>query len=178
MNAFVPLLLLCFLGLTRDRVDPMKGKDLFDKPNEIKAGWLGYLQSKNSVKKFSNIPMFILNKFDGTYAKIICIPTKPEKWNSKFIGKTTAEKVAISRTLIQGIHAHSFGENIFKVFALVQNLEQTKPTSLNKKSVQIKFPCKITVYLNSRFQWNPVLQRVVIDDNAYQNLQYELARNF
>ncbi|WP_316760076.1 hypothetical protein [Pedobacter aquatilis] len=172
------ILLINFFSTAHLKVDPLKGKDLFEKTNEIKAGWLGYLKSTSAAKEFSNVPMFIVNKADGTYAKIIGVPINSNTWNSKFVGKTISEKASITRTLIQGIHAHSLGNKVFKVFALVYHESNQNSLSQKGKSPQIKFPCKITVYLNKGIRWNAILERIVVDDIAYQNLQYELAKNF
>lgn len=178
MKVFIPLILLGYFSITHSTVDPLKGKDLFGNPGEIKEGWLGYLQSKNNVKKFSNVPMFIIEKADGTYAKIIGVPKSPKVWDSKFIGKTTAQKVGISKILIQGIHSHSMGESIFKVFAFVQYSDKMGPKSSQGRSAQTKFPSKVIVYKNEGTRWNRILERLLINNMDYQKLQYELAANY
>lgn len=178
MNVFIPLILFGYFSITPSTVDPLKGKDLFGNPSEIREGWLGYLQSKNNVQKFSNVPMFIIDKADGTYAKIIGVPKSPKVWASKFIGKTTAQKVIISKTLIQGIHSHSMGGSIFKVFAFVQYFDKMGLKSSQGRSAQMKFPSKITVYQNEGTKWNRILERIIINNIDYQKLQYEIAANY
>ncbi|MDN3586028.1 hypothetical protein QWY86_05075 [Pedobacter aquatilis] len=178
MNAFIPIVFFSYLGFNYTSVDPLKGKDLFGSPKEIKEGWLGYLKSKTNVLKFSNVPMFIIDKPDGTHAKILGIPKNPNLWASKFIGKTTVEKVAISKTLIQGIHTHSMGEAVFKVFAIVQRSDKSNLANPKGKSIQAKFPYKVSVYQNEGLKWNPILERVINNIEAYQKLQYEIAINY
>ncbi|WP_316829642.1 hypothetical protein [Pedobacter aquatilis] len=168
-NFLLAISFSCFSLLTSignnlsENVYPLK-KDLFDNPGNIKASWLGYLQSAKANKSINNVPMFVYKDEQSTYAKIICVPTKPVLWNTKFKGKNIPEKISISKTLTQGIINHSFGEKNFIIYAFVQQSDNVN-----------SFPATIYIYRNTGKKWNPVSQKKVNNAASYQQLQYDVA---
>lgn len=176
MKFFIPLTLLAFISINNTNTDLLNGKDLFTETSEIKATWLGYIQSDKSKSAIRNVPMFIINKANRTYAKIICIPIRPLEWDAKFIGKTNQQKVLIARTLVQGIHSHTLGTNVFKIFALVQEIEESTTALRKTKNLVQKFPSKIIVYTNTGKSWNHLTEKTISNAADYQNFQYEIAK--
>lgn len=179
-------LLLCFslvcLSFPNYKTENKAGKqptlikeDFFEKSENIKISWLGNLQSIKTNKSISNIPMFIYRDAQLAYAKIICIPIQPKEWNSKFKGKTLAQKTSITRTLAKGILNHAFGEKKFTIYAFLQKGNDKKGiTVVNKNNVTV-FPATIYIYKNAGTNWNLVTQKAVANSSAYQQLQYDIA---
>ncbi|WP_231491720.1 hypothetical protein [Pedobacter sp. Leaf170] len=178
MNIAFLLNLLVFLSFSPPEIDLLKGKDLFGKTSDVKAGWLGYIKSNKSSVRLTNVPMLVLNKADNMYAKIICVPKKPSEWNAKFIGKTNLEKASITKTLVTGIYSHALGANVFKIFALVETIIQPEQKSVVKKDLVQKFPSKVTVYSNSGNNWIQIVEKTIYNSAEYQDFQYEIAKNY
>lgn len=149
-------------------------QDLFENSAYIKTSWLGYLQSAKTKRYLSNIPMFIYQNTQLAYAKIICIPAQPDNWNFKFKGKSTSQKNSITKTLTQGIIGHAFDKKQFAVYAFFQQ-QNDKDGQFNKTNNVNTFPVTIHVYKNIGTKWNPVVQRRVANQLAYQQLQYDIA---
>ncbi|WP_344769344.1 hypothetical protein [Pedobacter ginsengiterrae] len=171
------ILLYCVLLampiLSKAATDPLRGRDLFtEKPNRL-VSWLGYIKS-NLKEGISNVPMFIIEDTD-TYAKIICVPSKPIDWNSKFKGKSSAQKASITKTLAQGIHDRSIGANQFSIFAFVKQVTNTKSNVKSSRSNDITFPSRIFVYVSSGRKWIKITEKVVTNISDYGNLQYQTA---
>lgn len=172
------ILLFCLLCaipfLSKAGTDPLKGRDLFtEKPNQI-ISWLGYIKSdlKDGI---SNVPMFIIEDTD-TYAKVICVPNKPLDWNSKFKGKSSAQKVSITKTLVQGVQDRSIDAKQFNIFAFVQQAINTKNRVRRNKMPDITFPSKIFVYMSSGKRWIKITEKIVANIADYGNLQYKTAK--
>jgi len=148
-------------------------QDLFENSAYIKTSWLGYLQSAKTNRYLSNIPMFIYQNNQLAYAKIICIPARPDNWNSKFKGKSISQKNSITKTLTQGIIGHAFDKKQFAIYAFFRqrNVEDRQFDKTNN----VTFPVTIHVYKNIGIKWNPVFQRRVANRLAYQQLQYDVA---
>lgn len=176
MKFLNPLTLLAFISINNTSTDLLNGKDLFAEASEIKATWLGYLQANKSKNTIRNVPMFIINKTNKTYAKIICIPLKPLQWDAKFIGKTSQQEVSITKTLVEGIHSHSLGAKVFKIFALVQEIDEKSGNMKSSKNLIPIFPSKVIVYTNTGKSWNHLTEKTIYNATDYQNFQYEIAK--
>jgi len=181
MNIFLSgLFFLCFnLPNPVKKYNPDKRpitiqQDLFENPVYIKTSWLGYLQSAKTRRYVSNVPMFIYQNTQLAYAKIICIPARPGNWNTKFKGKSIAQKNSITKTLTQGIIGHAFNKKQFAIYAFFQQ-QNVKGRQFDKTNNVNTFPVTIHVYKNIGTKWNPVLQRRVANQLAYQQLQYDIA---
>jgi len=148
--------------------------DLFEKPEDIKLSWLGDLQSDNTDRHITNLPMFIYRDGQSTYAKIICVPKSLPKWNEKFKGKNAKEKASINKTLALGIINHSFGEKTFSIYAFLQQ-DNKKGILVDKNNNVTTFPATIFIYRNNGTKWTQLAQKIVASSKAYQKLQYSIA---
>ncbi|KQR67263.1 hypothetical protein [Pedobacter sp. Leaf176] len=148
-------------------------QDLFENPVNIKASWLGYLQSARTKKYISNIPMFLYRNRPSAYAKIICIPAKLDNWKAKFKGKSISQKTSITKTLSQGIIGHAFDKKQFAIYAFFQ--QGNGYNGSDKGNNTNRFPVTIHVYKNIGKIWSPVVKRTVGNRLAYEQLQYDVA---
>lgn len=176
MKFLIPLTLLAFISINGTNKDLLNGKDLFSEASEIKATWLGYIKANKSKTTIRNVPMFIINKANKTYAKIICVPLKPLEWDAKFVGKTSQQKISIAKTLVDGIHSHSLGANVFKIFALVQEIDEKSGNRKSSKNLIPRFPSRVVVYTNAGKSWNHLTEKTINNAADYQNLQYEISK--
>lgn len=175
-TSFVNILLFCALGnlpfLSKADTDPLKGRDLFtEKPNQV-ISWLGYIKSTSGT--ISNVPMFIIEEAD-IYAKVICVPSKPLDWNSKFKGKSSAQKVSITKTLARGIQDRSISANQFSIFAFVKQAIHAKKGANRPKGNDMEFQLRIFIYESAGHKWIKISEQVVANISDYGNLQYQTA---
>lgn len=172
-NSLLFCLLFTIPYLSNAATDPLKGKDLFTEKPNYTTSWLGYIGS-NIKERISNIPMFIIEDTD-TYVKVICIPSKILNWNSKFKGKSSAEKVSITKTLVRGIQDRSIAAKQFSVFAFVKEVINTKKNVKSNTGNDLIFPARIFVYVSSGTKWIKISEQVVANIAEYGNLQYHTA---
>jgi len=149
-------------------------QDLFQNPVDIKAAWLGYLQSNKTSKYISNVPMFIYRNTQLAYAKIICIPAQLNDWNAKFRGKSIAQKTSITKTLTRGIIGHSFDKKQFAIYAFFPQ-QNDKGIQFDKNNNITTYPVTIQVYKNEGTKWSFIAQRKVANSLDYQQYQYDVA---
>ncbi|PWS26038.1 hypothetical protein DHW03_18500 [Pedobacter yonginense] len=183
MNIQVFLIsILIFLSTHLETTPPIKvlrnttSRDFFKDTKYVHTAWLGFLQSKDSKKLISNVPMFIYdNKADG-YGKIVCVPKSLEGWNAKFKGKTKAEKISIGRTLFNGILNNSIGDNNFTIYTFFTNTNELDNTADLQKGSYPKFPSTVYIYEKTGTKWNLVTQKAVRTVAEYSDLQFKIAK--
>lgn len=153
----------------------MVNRDFFKDSKFVQIAWLGFLQSKDTKKVISNVPMFIYeNKADG-YGKIVCAPKVPESWTAKFKGKTKAEKISIGKILSEGILNHSIGEKNFNIYSFFSSADDLNAIPNAQKINTPKFPSTVYIYLKTGSKWNLVTQKLIKNVADYSDLQFKTA---
>lgn len=179
----IPSFFLGMLMLFTTHIDPpnhvkksavMVNRDFFKDSKFVHIAWLGFLQSKDTKKVISNVPMFIYENKDEGYGKIVCVPKDPQNWTSKFKGKTKAEKVSIGKTLTQGISNNSIGEKDFNIYTFFSNLNDLTANPNLQVSVP-RFPSTVYIYVKSGLKWNLVAQKLIKNVVEYSDLQFKTA---
>ncbi|WP_146202955.1 hypothetical protein [Pedobacter paludis] len=150
-------------------------RDFFKDSKFVHTAWLGFLQSKDTKRVISNVPMFIYeNKAEG-YGKIVCVPKAPDNWTAKFKGKTKVEKISIGKTLTQGILNNSIGEKDFNIYSFFTNADDLLANPDFSKPSTPKFPSTVYIYIKAGTKWNIIAQKLIKNLAEYSDLQFRTA---